>query len=236
MGKNNYTNIDDLIVDALNLIKTILNDFGYEYVNEKQLFEDTLVTNIDKNIKFIDYDDTIIPKVIHEHKVILNNNVINLKQSLCHHPTDDEIKYILDLLPSTFNDEYIKWIIVLNIMKGLNKYELWNSYCKKSSLYNENENLKYWNNTNNIFIDINYLVYIINTNNLNKIPYFETYKSFNPLTYDIKFDKVIGNTKYISEQFIKYDTIIIKIFFLFFFDIFDIIFCCRYLFNIVIIS
>jgi hypothetical protein len=297
VNKNNYTKIDDLIDDALNVMIPILNEFGYvnipiiildattpvklsshiifptvifksirhmkhfmmniqtnlitdkiidpsvyrvgclrllncskmgknntlkfyksynyEYTNDKQLFEDTLITNVNRDIKFIDYEDVIIPKVIHDHKIIINNKVINLKQSLCQQPTDDEIKHVLDMLPMSFNDEYIKWIIVLNVMKGLNKYELWNNYCKKSTQYDETENLKYWNNTNNIFIDINYLVYIVNTNSQNKIPYFETYKPFSPLSYNIKYDSVIGDAKYVSELFTyehfqKYDTIIIQ--------------------------
>jgi hypothetical protein len=189
--------------------------FNYEYTSDKQLFEDTLITNVNQDIKYIVYEDVIIPKVINEHKIIINNKVINLKQSLCQQPTDEEINNVLDMLPMSFNDEYIKWIIVLNIMKGLNKYDLWNNYCKKSTQYNETENLKYWNNTNNIFIDINYLVYVVNINNKNKFPYFETYKQFNPLTYDIKYDQVTGNVKYVSElftyeQFNNYDTIVIQ--------------------------
>jgi len=195
--------------------------YNYEFIDENKCFIDTLLTNINSN-NFINFN---INKNIDLTNKTINNSVnkptnklINFhfsnKLCLCVTPSDEQINNILNLLPNDYLDSYDKWLIVLNVMKGLNKYNLWKNWCSKSSKFNEIDNLFYWDSTNNIFIDINYLIHIINNQTENKLSYFATYKQYDPLTYAINFDKVINNKKYVSEiltyeLFDKYDTILI---------------------------
>jgi len=191
---------------------TFLKSYNYNFVDENKLFIDSLLTNIDSN-NLINFD--IVEKNISNKPTsnkITNFKFVN-KLHFCYDPTDEQIINILNLLPAEYLDNYDMWIVVLNVMKGLNKYNLWNNWCSKSSKFNEVDNLFYWNNTNNIFIDLNYLVFVINNQTDHKLAYFETYKHYDPLTYDINFDKIIDCKHYVSDIFTfdlfnKYDTII----------------------------
>lgn len=190
---------------------THYKSYNYNYTTDKQLFKDTLLKSIN-NDKYFDFEYN--EPIINEHKhIVIENKTINLIQSLCYSLTDQQIINILNLLPDDYNNDYMKWIIVLNVMKGLNKYDIWRDWCRKSDKFNEHANLNYWNKMTNIFIDINYLVYVINTETQNKINYFETYKPYSPLSYII--DHIEDNKCHVSDiltfnQFKKYDTIIIQ--------------------------
>ena len=131
--------------------------------------------------------------------------------------SDDEIKNILDKLyklDKSYCDNYNEWLIVLSVLKSLNKYEIFEEFSKKSSKYHHERNLYFWN-INSGVIDINYLIHIINSldKNSNPVELFQRYKSFDN-------DLSIGNIKTLNinqnhlsidnDLFDNFDTIIFE--------------------------
>ncbi|MDD4838827.1 MAG: PriCT-2 domain-containing protein [Synergistaceae bacterium] len=112
--------------------------FNYEFINDKTLFDDCLITNITTKT-FIDYK-YVEPKTDKPK----NNDTNNKSKSIiCQTLTDDEIINILNKLPIEYLNNYDRWLVVLNVMKGLNKYDIWNEWCKKSDKYDARKNLYY---------------------------------------------------------------------------------------------
>jgi hypothetical protein len=202
--------------------------YYYRFDNYNKLFMDCLLRNIDTSLNIIDFEINNDEHVIIKNKVVIlkgTKNVItnfinknnNNNYKIIGNITDDKIDQILNLLPSNYLTNYNEWLIVLNIMKGLNKFELFDKWCKKSIVnYNYDNNVNKWNSVIP-FIDINHLVFVINNNNTNKIKYFNNYKEYEPITINIKndFNIINGNTKYVyniitTEHFNNYDNIIIR--------------------------
>lgn len=133
---------------------------------------------------------------------------------------DDEIIKLLDKLPLKYLNEYNSWLIILSILKNMNKWDIFNEWSKKSNKYNYNNNINLWNNNNGKF-NINYISYILLNECKIDIPVIEGVKQYTPLTKDINFSKINMNNKYMFDtnykeaQFTKQifednDTIIIK--------------------------
>jgi len=71
--------------------------------------------------------------------------------------TEEQVTYILNSLPSSYLDDYMKWLTVTNILKGLKMKVLWESWSMQSASYNEyNNNNKIWRGIKDIKFDLNY--------------------------------------------------------------------------------
>ena len=76
--------------------------------------------------------------------------------------TDEELITFLNKLDKSYLENYTKWLIVLTICKNLDRWEIFDAWCKKSPKnYNYDKNLKMWN-ANKGLININYLIKRIN--------------------------------------------------------------------------
>ena len=104
---------------------------------------------------------------------------------------DNDVSNILNLLNGEWLNEFKKWSIITNILKGLNKYELWEEWSKSSDKYNKKKNNAIWDAEIPKY-DINIL---INELDLKPQPY--TYK-YKPIT-DIKnIDVSEQNERYVD--------------------------------------
>jgi hypothetical protein len=143
-----------------------------------------------------------------------NTKIITNDTNYNYNINDNMINKIINSLPDKYLDDYNNWLIVTTVLKNLNKFNIWDEWSKKSNKYNYNKNITLWNSNNGV-IDINYLIYVINTENKTNYKFIEKYKKYNTIINDIKCDKITMNNKYLSQQFSydtfkKYDTIIIK--------------------------
>jgi hypothetical protein len=117
--------------------------------------------------------------------------------------TDEQVTYILNSLPSSYLDDYMKWLTVTNVLKGLkNMKVLWEKWSMQSSSYNEYNNNKIWRGIKDIKFDLNYLINIINRETSEKLEYLSTYKEFKPLQFN--YNPVYVNDKYVTNIF-NYD-------------------------------
>jgi hypothetical protein len=124
--------------------------------------------------------------------------------------TDEQIKQMLELLPKLYLDDYSKWIIITNILKGQDKQDLWNNWSKKSKQYNYRKNLSIWKSTKKIMFDIQYLIKLTNFN-LFKIytPIIEQ-KKMKQMNNKYLYDKNNNNAKFTYDDFLKNQTIILE--------------------------
>lgn len=67
---------------------------------------------------------------------------------------------MLNELSMLWCDDYKHFLIITSICKSVNKFKVWDTWAKKSTHYNYNNNVKMWNNNKGL-IDINYLNYIL---------------------------------------------------------------------------
>ena len=120
--------------------------------------------------------------------------------------TDQEINQLLMKLDDAYCNEKKKWLIITQILKGLNKFQIWEDWSSMSKNYNQEQNLLIWNSLNNPIFDINYI-----TNKLKMKP-INRYKSYNMLTSN-NLNTRIMNEPYIDltlDEFIHYNTIVMK--------------------------
>ena len=82
--------------------------------------------------------------------------------SLIFNVSDEQIKYVLNCLPSSYLDVDIKWLSITNVLKGLNKKIIWEQWSMQSSSYNEFQNNKIWRGIKDIIFDLNYFVNVVN--------------------------------------------------------------------------
>ena len=83
--------------------------------------------------------------------------------------SDEQIGIMLNKLDSDYSDNYKEWTIITNILKGLDKFDLWNNFSKQSTRYNYNKNVKIWKSMKKIVFDIGYLMAITKSKIINKI-------------------------------------------------------------------
>lgn len=189
-----------------------INNIKYEIFNNVKPIEipESLVLWLLENKNNFNVKNTNIKK----NKPTKNININPYKFYI----TDDEIKNILDRLyklDKSYCDNYNEWLIVLSVLKSLNKYEIFEEFSKKSpKKYHKERNLYFWN-INEGVIDINYLIHIIN--NLDKtskpIELVQKYKPFENIL-SIKEIKTLNinseNLKIDDKLFDNYDTIIFE--------------------------
>ena len=129
--------------------------------------------------------------------------------------TDEQIADLLDQLPFEYIEDYDKWSIITNILKGLDKKDLWDKWSYQSERYNKTKNATIWRNIKKIKFDINYIVNVINKdlNKNEKIKYIESYKNFQPITKNIvtnKFNNQYVSNIYTHDDFKNNNTAIIQ--------------------------
>jgi hypothetical protein len=131
--------------------QSTINNKQYEYVNKSSLME--MPTEL---ILWLIEGQNDKKATTKEH----DNKVPTVKQSnndLVFMIDDEKLQQILNKLPKEYNDNYLKWLIVSNVLKGLNKVDIWDSFSKKSKRYNKANNMIIWNSLNS-FHDVNYLI------------------------------------------------------------------------------
>jgi hypothetical protein len=114
--------------------------------------------------------------------------------------TDNDIKHLLDKLPSEYINDTEKWFLITCSLKSLSLYEIWDNWSKSSSKYNKNKNYNlYWNKLIPK-IDINHIVHILKSNKIDiTVENIPAYKPVEQLTniYGIKtriFDNIYVST------------------------------------------
>ena len=134
--------------------------------------------------------------------------------------TDLEINQLLLKLEDTYCNETKKWLIITQVLKGLDKFQIWNDWSSMSERYNKESDLKIWNSMNNPIYDINYITYELKTKPINK------YKPYTHLTTDVslqprergcssdnRLNKRTMNEPYIDltlDEFMRQNTIVMK--------------------------
>lgn len=204
----------DVVVYKINRWFRLPNQTNKEKLNKHVIikgdYKDFILDYIpssSKNINDIGYNEKGIKNFTYDKNIKFDIN-------------DDGIKYLLNSLPSDYNDDYIKWLTITNILKGVNikgvnSKLLWDEWSKSSTSYNKHKNNNIWRSIKEIKFDLNYLVKLVN-DNLNDDKQFkpiETYKDFKQLTQDYNAEYV--NHEYVNEFFTYEDfkdnkTIIIK--------------------------
>lgn len=145
------------------------------------------------------------------NKVIKTKNII-CKNKYIYDILDEQIVNILSKLDNSWYEEYDKWLLILTILKSLDKFEIFDNFSKKSKKYNYEVNLKLWN-ANNGCIDINYLILRINKEQKIKLPIINKCKSLPQLEIPSNIKQIKFNKKFLEiddDIFNNNDTLIIK--------------------------
>jgi hypothetical protein len=150
-----------------------------------------------------------------------NDNNDKDEQKMKSNITDEEIKKLLSLLPTKYNDNYNEWLKITTILKNENKFNLWDEWSKNSTNYNLENNIQIWNK-NKGAIDINYLIFLVNFENKTKLKPIEKYKIMEKLddknlkcniktinnNFLLNGNENLNNCSY--DDFLKNDTLIIQ--------------------------
>ena len=120
--------------------------------------------------------------------------------------TDNEIRKIIYQLPSNYYNNYSDWLILLTVLKNLNKFDIFDEFSKKGENYNYNNNIALWN-ANEGKIDINYLLFILNKDKQIKDKKIKTnelkncFKPYEPIELDISNIKQnVMNNKFLFDK------------------------------------
>ena len=178
------------------------NDKKQTHIIKNGSLSDFILNYTDETKEFLTISDEEQPKNKNKNKKYKKE--IEIKKST--YLTDEQIIKLLNHLDDSYLDDYNSWSIITNILKGIDKFKIWDDWSKQSDKYNRFKNLNIWKNTKKIKFSINYLISISDCKD-------EFYKKYEPLTIrqpDIKF-----NNKYVSSNtddvdFEKYKTIIIQ--------------------------
>jgi hypothetical protein len=125
--------------------------------------------------------------------------------------TDEELVALLNKLNKTYLEDYIKWLIVLTICRNLDKWEIFDTWCKKCPKnYNYDKNLKMWN-ANKGLINVNYLIKKINQDNKLNIKLAERYIPIDK-KINTEIEKIFINIDKlkIDEKMLNNDVLIIE--------------------------
>jgi hypothetical protein len=131
--------------------------------NDKNNEENNTETN---NIK-----KTIKKSKLSQDKKVQKYPTDNYKYEI----TNEELFSLLEKLDKSYLENYTKWLIILTICKNINKWEIFDAWCKKCPKnYNYEKNLKMWN-VNKGLINVNYLIKKLNEECKINIPLAERY-------------------------------------------------------------
>ena len=109
---------------------------------DKTLYGDTLVKVDDFKIFYKDYPFKTVKETPNNNStsniptLILNTEIENV----------DELREIVDNIPSKYSDSYSDWIKIISILKKYNQYEMALNFSKKSKKFNECEFNDWYNN------------------------------------------------------------------------------------------
>ena len=53
--------------------------------------------------------------------------------------TEEQVKHVLDNLDQTYLDNYSDWLIVTSALKHHDMYDLWDTWSKQSTNYNQSK-------------------------------------------------------------------------------------------------
>ena len=148
-----------------------------------------------------------------QHKYVLNKHYLG---NFVFVMDDAKIFELLGMLPDGFDDDFSKYMTITTILKGHNKFFVWNEWSKRNkSKYNYFKNMKLWNWCKPIY-NINILVHVLRKDYEKDVPYINFYKRYEPITTNTFYDeKKEVNDRYVSniwsyEDFVKHDVHIIK--------------------------
>ena len=80
----------------------------------------------------------------------------------------DEIFKLLEMLPNVYLDEYNEWLKITCIFWGIDEYEIWDTWSRKSKKYNEKKNKEIWEhlkNDDHYNNDFLYLIWLVKFHN-----------------------------------------------------------------------
>ena len=210
------------IATQLEMAKRVKEKFDYVdlavYQNNR-FFRLPNQTNKEKPLAHIIINGSIIDFVLAIEQP--NADLLTLKENVEEKPakeyeikktyaTDEQITQMLKLLPKLYLDDYSKWIIITNILKGQDKYELWDNWSKQSKQYNYRKNLSIWKSTKKIIFDVNYLIQLTNFNLFKiYIPIIEQ-KKMKEMNNKYLYDSNDNNSKFTFDDFSKNQTVIIQ--------------------------
>ncbi|AYV81684.1 MAG: hypothetical protein Harvfovirus52_2 [Harvfovirus sp.] len=104
----------------------------------------------------------------------------NIKPEEIYYIDDSDLIKLLNCLPEDKYKHGIGWFAITNILKGLNKREIWEKFSQPSDKYNCDNNAKIWDNMVS-FINVNYLIYVINLTIKKKLKYLYPTRRYVPL-------------------------------------------------------
>ena len=133
---------------------------------------------------------------------------------------DALILEMLSKLEAKYLNNYSDWLIVMSVLRSLDKFEIFDEWSKNTSHYNRTNNKYLWKQNSGV-LDINYLVYVLNKDSNNNYKLITKYKLYEPITTHTPKNHIIMNNKYLFCQgydkpqltydlFNKHDTLIIK--------------------------
>jgi hypothetical protein len=184
------------------------DDKPYSHSVENGIMQDFLLAYIPEGSVQMQFNDEQKPKKKTSKKIYNNNKPIKAQSFVI---DDEKLKGWLEMLDDNYLDDYQEWSIITNILKGLNKFEVWDEWSKQSDKYNAYKNRSIWRSCKKIVYDINYLMKIIG---LERIPVFKPYV---PISKEVPNKKVINNHRIVDnndtftyEEFCSNENIIIK--------------------------
>jgi hypothetical protein len=171
--------------------------------------EDFILAYIPEGSVQMQFNDVKPKKTKKAAEKIYNNDKPIKAQSFV--VDDVKLRGWLDMLPDEYLHEYKEWSIMTNLLKGLNKFDVWEEWSKQSDKYNLIKNRSIWRSCKKIVFDINYLLKLVD---LERIPAFKPYV---PITKEVPNKKVINNYRIVDnndtftyEEFCSNENIIIK--------------------------
>lgn len=154
--------------------------------------EDFILSYIPLTSQSIQYNDQPINnKKQHKKRIVNNKNPIKAKSFVV---DDTKLTEWLNMLPETYLDDYQHWSIITNILKGLNKFDVWDNWSKQSDKYNGYKNRNIWRSCKKIVYDINYLMNILG---LDRIAVFKSYEA---ITKDVCNKKTINHLRVVDKS------------------------------------
>jgi hypothetical protein len=125
--------------------------------------------------------------------------------------TDEELTTLLNKLDKSYLEDYTKWLIVLTVCRDLDKWAIFDAWCKKClKNYDYDKNLKMWN-ANKGLINVNYLIKKINTEYKLNIKLAERYIPIdNKLNTEIEIIHINIEKFKIDEKLLNNEVLIIE--------------------------
>ena len=214
--KYTSSNTDDqFLIDNYLKTKTSFRNVGIDIrakggyiVLAPSKIDDKYYQMVEDRNELLDLPRSLIEFLLDGHKV--NTKIeekvkqISYNSNFVYNISDNELIDMLKRLDESYYENTNKWIIITNILYGLNKFVIWNDWSTMSRKYDYDQNMEIWNNIKPTY-DINYLRYIL------KMEPVSRFKPYNILSKQLESKQI--NSKYIQltkENLINSDTIIMK--------------------------